>query len=79
MEKFDTDKYIVEENNGLWTGKEKEHEIVKKDELVLIQKLGKGKDLDKSVSDAFDKINAETVIKKGDLVAIKINLGGGIS
>jgi len=78
MIKFETDKYVVEENNGKWTGQEKEHEVVKKDELVLIQKLGKGKNLDKSVSDAFDKINAETVIKKGDLVAIKINLGGGI-
>ena len=79
MLKFEKDNFIVEENNGKWTGQEKEHKVIKKDELVLIQKLGKGKDLDKSVSDAFDKINAETNIKKGDLVAIKINLGGGIS
>ena len=78
MIKFETDKYVVEEQNGKWTGQEKEHNVIKKDELVLIQKLGEGKDLDKSVSYAFDKINAETVIKKGDLVAIKINLGGGI-
>ncbi len=77
MIKYETNKFLVEEKNGNLIGQEKEHEVLKDDEIVLIQKLGKGNDLDKSVSDAFDKIKAETVIKKGDLVAIKINLGGG--
>lgn len=57
-------------------GQEKEHQVLKDDKLVLVQKLGAN--LNKDVSDAFDKIHAEEIIKAGDIVAIKINLGGGI-
>jgi uncharacterized protein (DUF362 family) len=78
MIKYETEKFIIEEKSGKLFGKEKKHEVVKDDNIVLIQKLGKGIELEKSMSDAFDRIKAETIIKKGDLVAIKINLGGGI-
>lgn len=75
---YDTSKYLIEEKNGVLVGKEKPHEVIKEDNVVLIQKLGKDNDLFDSISSAFDKIQAETVINKGDFVAIKINLGGGI-
>ena len=76
--KYETERYIVSQNNGKLTGQEKDHKVLKKDDIVLIQKLKKGKELLKSVSDAFDKIEAESIINKGDIVAIKVNLGGGI-
>jgi len=76
--KYNTKKFIITEKNGKLVGQEKKYTVLKDDEIVLIQKLGKGRALEKSISDAFDKINAGEVIKKGDLVGIKINLGGGI-
>lgn len=78
MIKYDTERYTIIEENGKLKGKEKEHEALKKDELVLFQKIHNDESLEKSISEAFDKIDAETTIKEGDLVAIKINLGGGI-
>ncbi|MHA1294794.1 MAG: hypothetical protein ACTSQJ_19315 [Promethearchaeota archaeon] len=78
MIKYNTKKFIITEKNGKLVGQEKKYTVLKDDEIVLIQKLGKGRALEKSISDAFDKINAGEVIKKGDLVGIKINLGGGI-
>lgn len=78
MIKFETDKCIIKEKDGRLIGYEKEHKILKDNDVVLIQKLGKGENLDISISDAFNRIGAEEIIKKGDLVAIKINLGGGI-
>jgi uncharacterized protein (DUF362 family) len=74
--KYETNRYIIKDVDGKLIGHEKKHEILKKDEVVLIKKLDK--DIDESVSDAFDKIEAEKEIHQGDLVAIKINLGGGI-
>ena len=62
MIKYDTERLIVSEEKGILIGQEKEHTVLKDDELVLIQKIGKGKALDKSVSDAFDKVEAEKVI-----------------
>ncbi len=78
MLKYESPRYQIFEEHGKLTGKEKEHDVLKKDDIVLVQKLKKGKELDKCVSDAFDKIKVETIIKAGDSVAIKINLGGGI-
>lgn len=76
--KYDTNRYTIYEKNGQLFGKEKEHEILKDDKTVLIQKLGEEEELDISISDAFDKIDASAIIDRGDKVAIKINLGGGI-
>ena len=76
MIKYNTERYVITEKNGKLYGQEKEHRILKEDKRVLVHKLTKN--LGKSVSNAFDKINAESVIKKGDIVAIKVNLGGGI-
>jgi len=76
--KYNNERFTVIEKSGKLYGQEKEHEVLKKDKIVLIQELKKGKNLEKSVSDAFDKINAEEVINIGNFVAIKINLGGGI-
>lgn len=78
MIKFETEKYVVEEQNGRLIGREKIHDVLKDDKLVLIQKLGKGEKVHESVSNAFDKIGADKIIQEGDPVAIKINLGGGI-
>ena len=73
---FETDRFTVHEENGRLLGQEKSAPVLKEDKVVLVQKLGE--DLEESVSDAFDKIGAESIIKRGDPVAIKINLGGGI-
>ena len=78
MIKYETEKFIIEEKNGKLIGREKQHTVLKEDEVVLIQKMGIHKELYNTISNAFDKIQADTIIKKDDLVAIKINLGGGI-
>lgn len=77
MIKYDTIKYNVKLKNGKLFGQEKPHNPLKEDKLVLIQKLDKNT-IKQSVNLAFDKIGADNIIKKGDNVAIKINLGGGI-
>ncbi|MGV9171664.1 MAG: DUF362 domain-containing protein [Promethearchaeia archaeon] len=78
MIKYNTAKYTIHEETGKLIGQEKSHQILKDDETVLVQRIYKGENLYKSVSEAFDKIDAQKVIQKGDMVAIKINLGGGI-
>ncbi|MHA1756592.1 MAG: DUF362 domain-containing protein [Promethearchaeota archaeon] len=78
MKYIETERYIIEKKGGKLIGREKKHTVLKNDRIVLIQKLGKGEKLYESISSAFDKIQAESEIKKGDHVAIKINLGGGI-
>ena len=75
---YENERYAVIKKDGRLIGQEKQHEILKKDKRVLIQVLEKGEKLEKSVSDAFDKIKAGDIIKKGDTVAIKVNIGGGI-
>ena len=67
MIKYNNERFTVIEKFGKLYGQEKEHEVLKKDKIVLIQELKKGKRLDKSVSDAFDKINAEEVMKSVDV------------
>ncbi|MFX0180728.1 MAG: DUF362 domain-containing protein [Candidatus Hodarchaeota archaeon] len=79
MIKYDTEKFIITQKNGKLYGREKDHEVLKKNKIVLVQKLGKREDLKRSVSEAFSKIKAEDIINEGDLVAIKLNLGGGIN
>ena len=76
MIQSETERYKIERNGSKFVGYEKEHTVLKDNDVVLIQDLGM--DIEKSVSEGFDKINASDIIKKEDLVAIKINLGGGI-
>ena len=78
MIKYETERYVVEEIKGKLIGHEKEHDILKKDDVVLIQPIKRGKELENAVHKAFDIIKVDEIINKGDLVAIKINLGGGI-
>ncbi|MHA1252479.1 MAG: DUF362 domain-containing protein [Candidatus Helarchaeota archaeon] len=72
----ETDRYRIEKKNGKLVGIEKEHEVLKENNVVLIQDISNG--LDRSVSEGLDKIGIKSIIKKGYYVAIKINLGGGI-
>jgi len=76
--KYSTQRYIITEKNGKLYGEEKPHEALKENKLVLVQRLEKGKGLESSILDAFKKIQANSIINKGDKVAIKVNLGGGI-
>ncbi|TXT66572.1 MAG: hypothetical protein BAJALOKI3v1_20035 [Promethearchaeota archaeon] len=78
MIKYETERYkIFNKDKGLY-GIEKKHDVLKQDKTVFIQDISEKKNLYSKVSEAFDKIHAETVIKKGDHVAIKLNIGGGI-
>ncbi|MHA1843646.1 MAG: hypothetical protein ACTSWE_05205 [Promethearchaeota archaeon] len=52
--------------------------MLKKDKMVLIQEIYNDSTLQERVSEAFDKITAGEIIKKGDQAAIKVNIGGGI-
>jgi len=74
--KHETEKYKIEEINGKLVGYEKEHQVLKSNNEVLIQDLSD--DFYKSVLDGLNKIKADHIINPGDYVAIKINLGGGI-
>jgi uncharacterized protein (DUF362 family) len=74
--KYNTEKFIVKKFHDRLYGQEKEHEILKNDRVVLVSRFGES--INQSISDAFDRIGAENIINKGDLIAIKINLGGGI-
>ena len=76
MLKYETERYVIMEENGRLLGQEKEHEALTGERLVLVQPLGQ--DLEQSVQDAFDRIGVRSVICEGDSVAIKVNLGGGI-
>ena len=76
MTRYETHRFVVEERDGDLVGREKEHEVLKPDRCVLVQ--GLEDDLDASVAQAFEQIGADAVIRPGDRVAIKINLGGGI-
>lgn len=78
MIKYNTDKYTVFQNKGKLYGEEKAHEVLKDEKTVLIQEIKRKKDLYHQISDGFNKINAKEVIKPGDHVAIKVNIGGGI-
>jgi len=73
---YETDKYKIEEKDGKLVGYEKEHSVLKDNNIVLIQDISN--DLYNSVSKGLDKINIQDVINEDDYVAIKINLGGGI-
>lgn len=75
--KYDTPKFNIEVKNGKLFGQEKKCESLKEDKNVLIQQIDK-KDIGNSVSAAFNKIGAQEIIHRGDIVAIKVNLGGGI-
>ncbi len=78
MMKYDTERYSIFQEDGYLRGIEKVHEVLKEDKLVLIQEIQDNDRLYGQVSEAFEKINAEEVIKPGDRVAIKVNIGGGI-
>ncbi|MFX0102747.1 MAG: DUF362 domain-containing protein [Candidatus Hodarchaeota archaeon] len=73
---IDNKRFQVYKENGRWLGFEKPHEVYTHKEDIFIQEIEK--DSVKSMSNGFDKINAKNIFKKGDLVAIKVNLGGGI-
>ncbi|HPO17435.1 MAG TPA: DUF362 domain-containing protein [Candidatus Hydrogenedentes bacterium] len=74
--RYETHRYVITEENGCLLGQEKECEVLTGEPLVLVQPLKQ--ELEQSVQEAFDRIDAQSVIHKGDSVAIKINLGGGI-
>ncbi len=74
--KYETERYTVTEQDGRLLGQERDHEALTGERLVLVQPWAQ--DLEQSFQDAFDRIGAKSVIRKGDSVAIKINLGGGI-
>ena len=75
MINHETDRYKIEKKDGKYFGIEKEHKVLKDNDTVLIQDISNN--IEKSVLEGFHRINAEEVIQSGDLVAIKINLGGG--
>ncbi|MBD3228054.1 MAG: DUF362 domain-containing protein, partial [Candidatus Lokiarchaeota archaeon] len=73
---YETDRYKIEKKKDKLVGYEKEHEVLKNNRIVLIQNLEK--DFNASVSEGLDRIKVRNIIDRNEIVAIKINLGGGI-
>ncbi len=73
---IDTPRFRVSEAHGRLIGQEKAHRPYTGDDRVFIQPLGS--DFSRAVAEGMEHIGAKDVFKPGDLVAIKVNLGGGI-
>ena len=75
---FDCPQYSVYYQGDRLVGKEKKHKVLKENPFVYIHKI-EGKTAE-STARALDKIlSYEEIIKPGEKVAIKVNLGGGIN
>ncbi len=73
---IDNGRFQVYREGGTLHGFEKPHQVYTGDDRVLVQPIGA--DMAKAVSGGMEKIGAREVFSPGDLVAIKVNLGGGI-
>jgi uncharacterized protein (DUF362 family) len=72
----DNCRFRVYKEGGKLLGSEKPHNVYTGDDRVLVQPIGA--DMAKDVSDGMGTIGAREVFVPGNLVAIKVNLGGGI-
>ncbi len=73
---IDNDRFRVLERDGEYFGMEKPHQAYTNDGRIFIQDISR--EPRDSMGKGLDAINAKDVIKKGDVVALKVNLGGGI-
>ncbi|MBN2153167.1 MAG: DUF362 domain-containing protein [Candidatus Lokiarchaeota archaeon] len=73
---IENDRFRVYMDRERLRGQEKPHRVYTGDDRVLVQQVGA--DMAKAVSEGMGRIGAGDVLAPGDLVAIKVNLGGGI-
>lgn len=73
----ETDRYRLEERDGEQVVVEKRREMLDPDARVFIGRMGA--DVPGSVGEALDMIGAGSIVEAGSPVAIKVNLGGGIT
>ncbi len=73
---IDNPRFRVSEEHGRLVGQEKAHRVYTGDDRVFIQLVGG--ELRQAIAEGMDRIGAGEVFIPGDLVAIKVNLGGGI-
>lgn len=73
----ETEGYRLEERDGLNVAVEKRREMLDPDARVFISRMEE--DIPGDVGEALLKIGAGEIIKAGNPVAIKVNLGGGIT
>ncbi|MHA1369382.1 MAG: DUF362 domain-containing protein [Promethearchaeota archaeon] len=75
---IDTERFVVHKrDDGRLFGEEKPSPIYTGIPDIFIQKIGPSPIED--IKQGLEKISAREVIKPGDLVAIKVNIGGGIN
>nr|MDO8087451.1 DUF362 domain-containing protein [Candidatus Sigynarchaeum springense] len=73
---IDTPRFRIFEDRGQLFGQEKAHRVYTGEDRVFVQRVGNG--FSRATAEGMEQIGARDVFKPGDLVAIKVNLGGGI-
>jgi uncharacterized protein (DUF362 family) len=73
---IDNPRFQIVKMDGILVGQEKSHHPYTEDDRVFIQPVTS--DFSSAVAEGMERIGARDVFKPGDLVAIKVNLGGGI-
>lgn len=73
---IENERFTVYNENGRLLGEEKTHEVYTGHSDLFIQEITP--DISGSIKSGFDALAGDSVFKEGDLVAIKVNLGGGI-
>lgn len=74
---FETPFYVVYKEDGKLIGFEKEANVKKDDAFIYVHKLEEN--IVEETQQALFKIGIENIIERNSSVAIKVNLGGGIS
>ncbi|MHA1569862.1 MAG: DUF362 domain-containing protein [Alphaproteobacteria bacterium] len=74
---YETECYLVERQGERLVGREKPHRVLAPDAKVFVQAI-EG-DVRTAVRASLDAIGVEKIIHPGDRVAVKVNIGGGIT
>lgn len=77
MIQWETQRYRVVREGATWVGREKPHRVLSQRPRVFVQAIQGDARL--AAREALEKIGADSLIGRGDKVAIKVNLGGGIT
>jgi uncharacterized protein (DUF362 family) len=73
---IDNDRFQVYRDEGKLFGFEKVHPVYTNDDRIYIQPIGAN--AQSAIANGMGEIGAKDVLRPGDLVAIKVNIGGGI-